>query len=196
MKILFFLCFLLIPSVFGFEFIENTTYKQNNINFHFSEGIVVDSFKIISDGILINDKHRLSFIVLGGMLDVYFYEWSDKNNKIGFQGSAPQDLIFKITVNNERRYLKRGETYFIDSIPIDTDITIVSYVKYFESDTSDTIKKTIHTHSWYEKKFIEVEYDTQKDNLTGIIEGKTIGMTYLWMGVVFITISVLFWVFK
>ncbi len=189
------LLILMAPSVFGMEFTEDTTFNSGNIIFHFPQGTIMDDFNIITDGITINENHKLIFIVEGGELDVTFYEWNSHSNLIGLKGDTIQDLIFKITVDNKKKYFQMDDDFFVDKIPIGKDEINVSYVEYHTSDTSNLISRTIEKDSWWETKFIEFEYDVEKD-LQGIIEGKTIGISYLWIVIFVFLLIGIWWVLR
>ena len=136
----------------------------------------VESFRIINDGIIINQNHKLVFSVEGGELDVNFYEWSNDDNIIGLSGDASQNLVFKITVDNQKRYLEYNNSYFLDTIPISTEEINVSYVYYSNGEETDIVVNTIEKTEWYNAKFMEIEYETSESK--GIIYGNTLAIRY------------------
>jgi hypothetical protein len=169
-----------VYTVHALEFPQDTTFNSENIIFHFPAGTEMNDFQIVDNGIIINDNHQLIFIVPGGQLDVTLYEWSTESNLIGIKGELEQDLTFKITVDKQKRYLTKDGEFFIDSIPISKDEINVSYVKYKQGDTSSIINGKIEKQKWYAAKFIEIEYDVEKDE-SGIITGKTLSIPYYYL---------------
>ncbi len=185
---------LVIPLTSAMEFTENTTFSDKNINYNFVEGVSINSFNIVSDGLLINGNQKFIFVVQGGELDVTFYE----NNTIGLKASAPQDIIFKITQDSKKQYLKLDGNYYLDDIPVSTNEIKVIPVFYKEGQTefSDIVTKTISKDQWYQKKFIAFEYDVKTNNL-GVIESKVVGLSYFWSIFIFILLCmVIWWLFK
>jgi len=181
---------MVLPLTSALEFTQNTTFSNKNINFNFVQGVVVESFEIVSDGIVLNDNEKYVFIVQGGNLDVTFYG----SNVIGLKASAPQDITFKITKDDKKEYLLLNGNYLIDKINVGTTEIKVSPILYKQGqvELSDTITKTIEKEEWYQKKFIEFEYNVVKDN-RGVVTSETFGLSYFWTILIFILFLLMIW---
>lgn len=181
---------LILPLTNALDFTENTTFSDKSINYHFIKGVSVDSFKIVSDGILLNSNQKFVFIVKGGELDVTFYG----NDTIGLITSAPQDVVFKITKDSKKQYLKLNGDYYIDDISVSTNEIKPTIVLYKEGQTefSDTVTNRIQRNEWYQKSFMSFEYDV-KTNADGSVESKVFNLTYFLSIIVIIVGCFLIW---
>jgi len=172
--ILFLIIIFLSFNVSAITLKENTVINQGNLNYIFEKSIEVNIFNLITDGVMIGDD-KLIFIPEGGKVNIYFYDWGE-NKSIGIKSSVPQELIFKITVNNHKQYLYDNQTYHIDKVNIGVDLQKFTLEQF--DDEITYIRKSVEKQDWYEKKILEFEYFKEKDE-QGIIRNKTFSITYL-----------------
>lgn len=183
--VLFGLLLLLMPFTYGLTIQKNTILNQGNINYIFENDIEVTSFSLITNGIMIDDD-KLLFIPQGGKVNIYFYDWG-KDKVIGIKSSVPQEITFKITINNQKQYLNSDNTFYLDKFDIDLDLKTYEIIN-LGNEEIQYIAKTIEKQDWYQKKVLEIELRAEKDE-NGIIQNKTLKVSFL--GLILACIGVL-----
>jgi hypothetical protein len=161
--------------VSAFTFPEDTTFSKGDIDFIFKEGVVVEDFQFISQGIIIDD-YRIVIVPEGGEIVVTVSEWGE-DKKLLVKSNAPQDLAFKITSGGVKYYVYDGEQYVIDEYEIDVEEVEWEFRQFEDNRMIDNVVTVVESGKWLDKVvvFFEVpELSTTK----GDVGGRIVFITY------------------
>jgi hypothetical protein len=131
---------LLISSVSALQFFEDTTFTQGNVKYTFKEGVNVE-FRLVAQGIILDETDKMSFTLQGGEIELTFYKFDDIEKIIGLHSNVQQTLEFAISSSGKQQYLFDGDSYYLDTLYVNTAPMNFTYLALEEEKDEDVFEE-------------------------------------------------------